>query len=266
MLLMPVGRWDWAAGVCIEENYLCYFQPFGNCTITTVGKSRKSLDEAMFEIPPKSMVYNYYGSFWWRAQLLTYFWKPNEEAKAFIDNIRQKIGFPPPEEKVLGIHVRGGDACFDPNSPRKCWKFSDYMKEANEFRRLYGVTTIYLATDNEEVINSLDRYPEFKFIFIPADRSHYNDKVFIEDRLRAKKLDTKHEVLFSMADITLLSECDYFIGTLSSNFGRIAYELMMAKKNYYPPMVTLDIPYCFHWNLVDQREYAERKLQCCDWI
>lgn len=47
----------------------------------------------------------------------------------------------------------------------------------------------------------------------------------------------------TILDILILSECDYFIGTLSSHFGALAYELSYANKGYHAPYISLDYPW-----------------------
>jgi len=44
-------------------------------------------------------------------------------------------------------------------------------------------------------------------------------------------------------ELSLLAQADFFIGTFSSNIGRLAYQLMFIQKGYRP-FVTLDIPWC----------------------
>jgi len=41
-------------------------------------------------------------------------------------------------------------------------------------------------------------------------------------------------------DIELMSNCDYFVGTLSSTLGRAAFEIMTARLGHAPPFVSLD--------------------------
>jgi len=71
--------------------------------------------------------------------------------------------------------------------------------------------------------------------------------MMIEKRLLTGEMEGGDLGFFTVLDILLLSHCDYFIGAFSGNLGRLAYELMFAIKECYPPFVTLDIPWCYHW-------------------
>eukprot|EP00281_Chroomonas_sp_CCMP1168_P016958 CAMPEP_0206220404 /NCGR_PEP_ID=MMETSP0047_2-20121206/4860_1 /ASSEMBLY_ACC=CAM_ASM_000192 /TAXON_ID=195065 /ORGANISM="Chroomonas mesostigmatica_cf, Strain CCMP1168" /LENGTH=111 /DNA_ID=CAMNT_0053643063 /DNA_START=3 /DNA_END=334 /DNA_ORIENTATION=- len=45
-----------------------------------------------------------------------------------------------------------------------------------------------------------------------------------------------------LADLSLLRECAYFIGTFSSELSRLAYLLMLADRGRFVPYVSLDVP------------------------
>ena len=47
----------------------------------------------------------------------------------------------------------------------------------------------------------------------------------------------------TLLDVFLMSEADYVVGTLSSHFGALAYELSVARKGYHPPYISLDFPW-----------------------
>lgn len=45
------------------------------------------------------------------------------------------------------------------------------------------------------------------------------------------------------ADLSILAECDYFIGTFSDDFSRLAYLVLVSGKGYTVPHISLDEPY-----------------------
>ena len=47
-----------------------------------------------------------------------------------------------------------------------------------------------------------------------------------------------------MIDAELLGQADIFVGTLGSNLGRIAFELILSRKPRVVPFASLDIGWC----------------------
>lgn len=213
---------------------------------------------------------------WLQAQAISFLLRRPKEF--LIKFLREHEGgshnwFPPnssPDEqgvKVVGMHVRMGDACFDTFSPRKCLPLSDYLDALRKLRSVYGVTKVFVATDSQDVIEQLQNNTEFEWYYLRIDRRHYNTPVLIENRAEGGVLDQAYEVQLTFADTFLLSQCDAFVGSFSSNFGRMAFELMLARRETWPPFISLDIPWCFHWVLVDEYTRGRRDVTpSCGWV
>ena len=58
--------------------------------------------------------------------------------------------------------------------------------------------------------------------------------------MRIGVLDRRMTAESAVLDAFLLADCDYFIGQLSGEFSRLAFELSMARKGYVVPFVSLD--------------------------
>ena len=68
--------------------------------------------------------------------------------------------------------------------------------------------------------------------------------IFNNDSLRNWNRNSKEAYTNTLTDILLMSECDFFVGTQSSNIGRVVYELMQTK--YFDAswrMRSLDLKY-----------------------
>ena len=61
------------------------------------------------------------------------------------------------------------------------------------------------------------------------DRAKYESEVMIDVRQELSTPETAEEVF---VDLWALSSCDVFIGQFSSAFGRLAYEMMAARRRW----------------------------------
>merc|ERR1711998_21110 len=181
----------------------------------------------------------------------------------------ESLGQPPTsdEMKMIGVHVRRGDACFRwaakgdsklDNNNRPCYKLDVYIQEARRFKDAYGVATVAVATDSDSVIQELVQYTsEFEFMYIPFNRSLVGGpdmqnmgidnkdnagwKNFIENRQLSD--DTKALVLASaVAEIQLLAQAQYFVGTSLATMSRLAWLGQIGRLGYMPPFSFLDEP------------------------
>lgn len=157
---------------------------------------------------------------------------------------------------IIAMHIRQGDSCKDPRKIRKCFKLEDYMKGAIEMRRLYGSDTILAATDSEEIVANMSHYADWNWLIQDISRTKYDVKDEQEYKSGGHipaKMTRGHEgsrdiPVESITDLSLLSLGSIFIGTFTSDFSRLAYELACARTvrmfQYMPPYVSLAGTYC----------------------
>jgi len=178
----------------------------------------------------------------------------------------------PPSTSMIALHVRRGDSCAryaekgDWNSvhdgtvnKRPCYKLETYMAEARKMKETYGVSRIAVSTDSDAVIQDLinDYSSEgFEFLYLQYNRSLVGGPEninmgkgeattgtkYIEDRDVDE--DTKALIFSSAAaEMRLLSECNYFIGTSLATMSRFVLTAIIGRLGYMPPYVMLDKPF-----------------------
>merc|ERR1712023_442160 len=64
-------------------------------------------------------------------------------------------------------------------------------------------------------------------------------------------------------DVKLLAMCDAFIGQMSTNVFRTAYEQHASDCGCAAPFTSLDAPWCFDWPLHVQRDPVTNKTLVC---
>ena len=208
---------------------------------------------------------------WYHSELAGYLWRPNPELSRRVEDIKRRIGYRHP---IIAMHVRHGDACRDIYGSRKCFKLGEYMAHAQRMKDRYGVANIFLATDDPEVVREAEaEYPDFRFAVAPVDRAWYSASPdseqgsghsglatghgtvqeeaerqtaagFIEKRLGQREGGRAKVGLEAVIDTELLGQADFFIGTLGSNLGRLAFELILSRQRRVVPFASLDIGWC----------------------
>jgi hypothetical protein len=184
--------------------------------------------------------------------ILNHMWRPNKAVEATIAKKKSDMNWPADGTPILGIHYRAGDACLEEEVTlgRKCDKFDYYMKSANLMQKKYGIKHIYLATDSDTVIDTLDKYPNFTFHYQKGiGRGGIRNKVPVDDLLHSGRLNGCDEAGSTFIDTHLLGSCHAFVGKFSSNIDRIAYNLMFARTRRYQPHISLDNNWCFDFGV-----------------
>ncbi len=154
---------------------------------------------------------------------------------------------------LLGLHVRRGDSCNDPRQIRRCFDVSDYVAAILDMKQAYNLSAIYLATDEAKFAEELSHTLAGTDIYTQNfDRQLYhssNQSSYKDDNIPKKMQNigpelTSYMTYGALFDWYALREADAFVGTFTSDFGRIGFELMSARTESVPPFVSLEGTYC----------------------
>ncbi|GFT42609.1 alpha-(1,6)-fucosyltransferase [Trichonephila clavipes] len=144
---------------------------------------------------------------WWIAQFVKYLLRPQENMKAILEKVEEKLDFKHP---VVGIHVRrtdkiGTEAQFHP--------IEEYMEHVEEYFQLLGIDhpvkekRVYLATDDPNLLaESKKKFPDYIF---------YGDPNIAKSASVGQRYTTE-SLKGVILDIHMLSKCDYLVCTFSS--------------------------------------------------
>ena len=122
-------------------------------------------------IPPE---YRQMGLFRYYSQLLAYLLRPNYDFRRHLETIKKNMNWDALEGPVLSLHIRHGDACVGSEPERKgrrCDDLSTYMEWVFPVAKRYGVQSIYLSTDSQEVIDNTSNYTEITWLYQKLDPS-----------------------------------------------------------------------------------------------
>lgn len=144
---------------------------------------------------------------WFVGHFTAYFMRPSAKAELDFIRIRNELNFTKP---IMGMHVRGKEK----KSEAPVHNLVEYMPYVR-------YPTIYMATDDEDPIKDTKDYQNYKWIMMKDSASG-----------RVSGVGDRHApnaILNLINDMYLLSECDFFIGTDSSQVSRAVYEIMQTK-------------------------------------
>jgi len=196
--------------------------------------------------------YAHKGSFWLQSHALSFIWRFNDRTRQYIESLRSGMNMKHP---IIGIHVRRGDSFM---AARWMPHFENFLREARAMKELYGVSNIFLATDDVETVEKCHALQDFECFSLPIDRKIYDVgasqapehnpaesqyDMWVERRIERGELDGSATALHAIAEIDTLSQCDYFIGRLDSAISRLAYMLMSASKGLTDDHLSVLTPY-----------------------
>ncbi|KAF9114413.1 hypothetical protein BGX27_010884 [Mortierella sp. AM989] len=175
-----------------------------------------------------SSKYKRKGHLWWRSMLTYYGIRPNFSLRELIRQA-PSTAFSTP---CISIHVRHSDKVNEAT----LIDLSKYMEHAYRYRAKTGVSTIYILTDDDQVINSTKDYSEFQFHYMDMARSNKGWQADTNDGIPRDE----QEKLF-LIDVFSAARCEHNIVTYSSNVGRLIGEMSYAIRNKKPDVVSLDV-------------------------
>lgn len=219
----------------------------------SLSQSWSVLDDPLQGVP---LAYAHRGLFWWTAQVLGWLVRPNDETKRRLRHIQTTWGWE--RGKVIGLHVRRGDTCLNVDvereqKGRQCDPIDAYAAPARRIIERYGMTAVYVATDDEEIARDARERADELFGLLPTriwvldhDRSLYA-RGYYNKVLKAASNDAKkRDARAIMDDLFLLADTDAFVGKFTSNIARIAFALSAAQKggDCVVPFHSLDSTWC----------------------
>ena len=85
---------------------------------------------------------------------------------------------------------------------------------------------------------------------LPVDRKSLTSegsRWLLEYLVEYGYVDKRTVATTALLDMLLMSQCSAFVGSFSSQLGRVTYELMAAEHGGHVPYVSVDYPWCFHF-------------------
>lgn len=245
-LTFPVhGHWTYSS--CESRTNDCYFLPISDFQVqvkypaeiqrkegTLLSNSslwtRGSLDAFYHELQGTSVDWTEHlglelpetvGGCWLAGQLLYYLLQPNAAVQQVLLQEKGRMGWG--HHPIAAFHVRHGDRAQRGHQGSNL-QLADFIAKLKEVDPT--VKNILLMTEDGGVVQDTANYPQYKF-FITEIQPRKNDDI---NRLLAEgKLDPEKEMHNALVNLYLAIDCEYFLGHLSSTWGRLVMLLSYGK-------------------------------------
>lgn len=178
------------------------------------------------------------------ASAITKFIRLNEETKIYIDkNIQEVLS----EKRILGVHARGTDFKAGFNNHAIYVTTEEYIEHARSAMDKYGYDKIFLATDEEQIVN------KFRLAFGNRVVFHdvYRAKEDTDIGIHCSKCDReRHHYklgLEALLDMYSLAACDALIASPSG----VSFHAMLNKRSKDEKYEYMDI--------IDKGRYKSRQ-------
>lgn len=200
--------------------------------------------------------YSNFTKFQWNSLLHFWAFQPNDKVMQEVEFYRQKFGWNNTEERIIGVHVRhGGQELFffllfqnltkqflDKSIESRTFPFSSYIKAIETYANQYNTFNLFISTEDDQVLVAAQSYfsqkkQPWRIYFTEHNRTNIRVQQVSKG---AVQLDVHKEMIHSLANLVLMMDVDFFVGTYSSNWSRLVLKMMYATYGYLPPFTSLD--------------------------
>jgi hypothetical protein len=253
---------------CGSRDLACFFQPLG--TSTNAGRQEAlDLTDSLF-VRNESYImhggsvipseFRDRGWFWYTSQLLSWVMRPSALLAQEFQHALDETGLAQAlsEGPVIGMHVRRGDACLKRERKRmgrECHSLDEHLARVAQYAAEHRLNTIYLSTDDQQVINEARQRADYRFLWMPNVERLRKRPLRILDRTVAQRMRenatrlSQLEAWRATIEVMLLAKCEILVGQMSSTFFRTAISLRAAECDCAMPFISLDAPFCFDYGV-----------------
>uniref|UniRef100_A0A7S1NHD7 Alpha-(1,6)-fucosyltransferase N- and catalytic domain-containing protein n=1 Tax=Eutreptiella gymnastica TaxID=73025 RepID=A0A7S1NHD7_9EUGL len=225
-----------------------WFEPLTSCEVPNHARPEKFLKgcpsagtSALVVEAPNRDCYKAYahpypanGHQVWRNALLgSFVFRPAPKVRAHALQLQESMGlqqFRP----FISIHVRRTDKKAETG---RYVPIQSYLDVLAQIAKESGLRRVYMATDDPQLVSSVQQYKEYQWLTVPT-RPYSRPKVGSHDFLK-KYVYLPHRFNATSHTLDFLSECimltqgEWFVGTVTSHVGMAIGDLMAAKHHNY---------------------------------
>jgi hypothetical protein len=205
--------------------------------------------------------YDHKSRLWFKSQVIWWLVQPSLRVAQEVRALQRTMGLEkldPVSDKMIVMHVRRGDKALDPviqqqqQTKDKQSNFhiqmSDYVAAAREIAAIHfppkAQLRVLLMTEDQTVIDETSLYTDIQWYYT-QDHKRQTTPLKISAAIKSGKLNGDGEMMIALRNLFLATvEGDAFIGTFSSNWSRLVFEMMIGRNGgRVPPHKSMDMPW-----------------------
>lgn len=240
---------------CSQQNWSCYFAPLTNCTLpddvwnklnrTLDGLNDPRVQYVAHEAFPPSNEHNFdepcflaglnYPEGWWFTHTSVYLVRPSSRTISAACAAWNCIFPMEPLRPFASVFVRRGDKWKE----AKSHSVSEYLLKIRELQNMTQLQSIYIGTDDASILHDFHTSLNSSISWI----GYHRDKGGLTQEevwSRYHSAKAEWQVLLSLVDLLFTASADVMVGTLTSNWCRLANEMRKVHGDLNIPYNSLD--------------------------
>ena len=203
--------------------------------------------------------YRHRSRLWFKSHVLWFVMQPSSMVYDAVRETRRSLGLDllGPNARVVAMHVQKGDKATDPSMRARRAKaeaegrtvedapdLDEYVKAARDLARVHfppdEPLRVLLVTEDAGVVEETERFPDVVW-FYAKDHGRQVIPMKIQHAIESGLTTGHEEMMLALRNLYLsVHDCHAFVGTFTSNWSRLTYELMLANLGELPPAVSVD--------------------------
>lgn len=205
-----------------ENSWEYFFEQPSGISIKEAYKSQNVILSAE-AIPGKrpndtdEFYYNESNKKFWKELCKKYI-RVNSNMNQYVKETKHKLFGASENQKILGVLCRGTDyTILKPKSHPVQPTAKQLIQRIQELKEIYRIDQIFLVTEDENILNEFKKeFTTDVLKFLDTKRFCGNENEYLANTMNRELVNTKQQGMDYLAQILLLSKCDYFIGGRTS--------------------------------------------------
>ena len=199
--------------------------------------------------------YQHRGLLWFKSQMVHWLIQPSIRVSNAVRELQIKMGLNrlSSNAKIVVMHVRRGDKANDPiikqqNNGGGAFHIllAKYVDSARKIHSLHfdqnEPLRILIMTESQSVIDETKTFPDIVWYYTTDHKRQIKKNIKISDEIKNGNSNGEIEMMIGLRNLFLsVVEGNAFVGSFSSNWSRLVFEMMYAYNGIVPPHKSMDL-------------------------
>ena len=199
--------------------------------------------------------YQHRGLLWFKSQMVHWLIQPSVRVSNAVRELQIKMGLNQlsSNAKIVVMHVRRGDKANDPIIKQQNNGGGGFhillTKYVNSARKIHSLhfdqnepLRILIMTESQSVIDETKTFPDIVWYYTTDHKRQIKKNIKISDEIKNGNSNGEIEMMIGLRNLFLsVVEGNAFVGSFSSNWSRLVFEMMYAYNGIVPPHKSMDL-------------------------